>query len=79
VAFTFTEKAAKSMKSRIYSRVEELARSKGTARLGEMYIGTIHAYALRVLENYFRFGNHQVLDVNMEIAFLMRHGWNIAR
>jgi DNA helicase-2/ATP-dependent DNA helicase PcrA len=77
VAFTFTEKAAQSMKSRIYGRVEELVGGKGSARLGEMYIGTIHAYALRILEDYFRFGNHQVLDANMEIAFLMRHGWSL--
>jgi DNA helicase-2/ATP-dependent DNA helicase PcrA len=76
VAFTFTEKAAQSMKSRIYERVEQLVGSSGTAKLGEMYIGTIHAYAKRVLEDYFRKGNHSVLDENKEIAFLMRHGWN---
>ena len=77
VAFTFTEKAAQSMKSRIYGRVEDLAGSIGTMKLGEMYIGTIHAYAKRVLEDYFRFGNHQVLDEGKEMAFLMRHGWSL--
>jgi DNA helicase-2/ATP-dependent DNA helicase PcrA len=77
VAFTFTEKAAQSMRSRIYGRIEELAGTKGTVRLGEMYIGTIHAYAKRVLEDYFRFGNHQVLDEGKEMAFLMRHGWSL--
>ena len=41
-----------------------------------MYVGTIHAYAKRVLEDHFRFGNYDVLDDNQEIAFLMRHGWN---
>ena len=77
VAFTFTEKAARSMKSRIYQRVEQIAGSGATANLGEMYIGTIHAYAKRVLEDYFQFGNHGVLDENQEIAFLMRHGWSL--
>jgi DNA helicase-2/ATP-dependent DNA helicase PcrA len=77
VAFTFTERAAQSMKSRIYQRVGEIAGTEATVRLGEMYVGTIHAYAKRVLEDYFRFGNHGVLDENQEIAFLMRHGWNL--
>ena len=43
VAFTFTEKAAQSMKSRVYQRVGEICGEKATANLGEMYIGTIHA------------------------------------
>jgi DNA helicase-2/ATP-dependent DNA helicase PcrA len=77
VAFTFTEKAAQSMKSRIYQRVEQIAGPTVAAGLGEMYIGTIHAYAKRILEDYFEFGNYGVLDENQEIAFLMRHGWNL--
>lgn len=77
VAFTFTERAAQSMKSRIYQRVGEIAGKDAATKLGEMYVGTIHAYAKRVLEDYFRFGNHGVLDDNQEIAFLMRHGWNL--
>ena len=77
VAFTFTEKAAQSMKSRIYQRTEELVGSTGTAKLGEMYIDTIHAYAKRVLDDYFRYGNYSILDENKEIAFLMRQGWGL--
>lgn len=77
VAFTFTEKAAQSMKSRIYQRIGEIAGEKATANLGEMYVGTIHAYAKRILEDHFKFGNHTVLDDNEEIAFLMRHGWEL--
>ena len=77
VAFTFTEKAAQSMKSRIYRRVGELCGQDATAKLGEMYVGTIHAYAKRILEDYFRFGNYTILDDNQEMAFLMRHGWSL--
>jgi len=77
VAFTFTEKAAQSMKSRIYQRIEEISGTDATAKLGEMYIGTIHAYTKRVLEDYFGFGNYDVLNENQEIAFLMRYGWNL--
>ena len=76
VAFTFTERAAQTMKSRIYQRVGELDPDK-LGKLGEMYVGTIHAYAKRVLDDYFKFGNYTVLDENQEIAFLMRHGWDI--
>jgi len=76
VAFTFTEKAAQSMKSRIYQRIGELAPDK-LGKLGEMYVGTIHAYAKRILDDHFKFGNYTVLDENQEIAFLMRHGWDI--
>jgi DNA helicase II / ATP-dependent DNA helicase PcrA len=78
VAFTFTEKAAQSMKSRIYQRVEQVAGPSATARLGEMYIGTIHAYAKSVLDNYFGYSNYNVLDSNQEIAYVMRHGWGLS-
>lgn len=77
VAFTFTEKAALSMKSRIYTRVEEISGPSITARLGEMYVGTIHAYAKRLLDDYFGYGNYNVMDENQEIAFLMRQGWRL--
>ncbi len=76
VAFTFTERAARSMKSRIYQRVAELKPSKLNV-LGEMYVGTIHAYAKRILDDHFRYGNYSVLDENQEMAFLMRQGWDL--
>lgn len=77
VAFTFTEKAAQSMKSRIYQRVEQIAGSGATAKLGEMFVGTIHAYAKRILDDYFGYGNYSVLDDNQEIAYLMRIRWGL--
>ena len=77
VAFTFTEKAAQNMKSRIYQRVEQIAGSKATAKLGEMFVGTIHAYAKRILDDYFGYGNYTVLDDNQEIAYLMRIRWGL--
>jgi len=77
VAFTFTEKAAQSMKSRIYQRVEQIAGPGATAKLGEMFVGTIHAYAKRILDDYFGYGNYSVLDANQEIAYLMRIRWGL--
>lgn len=74
VAFTFTERAAQSMKTRVYERMKD---SEIYPRLGEMYIGTIHGYCFRVLEDYFGYGDHDVFDENQEMAFLMRHGWGL--
>lgn len=77
VAFTFTERAAQSMKDRIYQRVGELRGEDACNKLGEMYVGTIHAYCLRLLQDHFGYGNFESLDENQEMAFLMRHGWSM--
>jgi DNA helicase-2/ATP-dependent DNA helicase PcrA len=77
VAFTFTERAARSMKERIYERVQQLKGEEAIKRLGEMYIGTIHAYGKRILEDHSKYGNYDVLDENQEMAFMMRHGWSL--
>lgn len=77
VAFTFTEKAAQSMKSRIYQRIKELKSEKICAKLGEMYVGTIHGYCLRILQDYFGYGDYDVLDENQEMAFVLREGWGL--
>lgn len=73
VAFTFTDKAAENMKSRVYHRLLSIdtpeARSVGE-RLGDLYIGTIHAYCLRLLQQQHQYGLHGVLDQNQAMAFL---------
>ncbi|MDN7026011.1 Dna2/Cas4 domain-containing protein [Methanoculleus sp. FWC-SCC1] len=76
VAFTFTKKAAQSMKSRIYDRVAHLGGEEACSRLGEMYIGTIHAYCLSLLRDACGYGNWGELDENQEMAFLLRVGWD---
>lgn len=77
VAFTFTEKAAQSMKSRIYQRVKQLGGEEACAKLGEMYVGTIHGYCFRILDDYFGYGDYSVLDENQEMAFVLREGWSL--
>ncbi len=77
VAFTFTEKAAQSMKSRVYDRIKHLGGDNVCARLGDMFIGTIHGYCSRLLEDYFGYGDYGVIDENQEMAFLMRVGWEL--
>ncbi len=77
VAFTFTEKAAQSMKSRVYDRLKHMGGDEVCARLGDMFIGTIHGYCSRLLEDYFGYGDYGVLDENQEMAFLLRVGWEL--
>ncbi|MEW6048591.1 MAG: ATP-dependent helicase, partial [Bacillota bacterium] len=77
VAFTFTEKAAAEMKERLYQRGGELLPADVVNRLGEMYVGTIHGFCARLLQDFFGYGNQTVLDENQEVAFLMRHGWGL--
>lgn len=77
VAFTFTDKAAQSMKSRIYDEVESLGGKEACLGLGEMYIGTIHGFCLKVLSNSQEYGDFEVFDENQEMAFLLRRGWDL--
>jgi len=77
VAFTFTEKAAQNMKSRIYERVLSLGGEEACFNLGEMYVGTIHGYCSRILQDFFDYGNYDVFDENQEMAFLSRIGWGL--
>lgn len=77
VAFTFTERAAQSMKSRIYERVRQLKGEEACVRLGETYVGTIHGYCLRILEDVFGYGDHEPLDENQQMAFILREGWGL--
>ena len=66
VAFTFTEKAAKSLKERIESGL-------GT-QVPEMYIGTIHGFCKKLLSEYAdRFADFNVLDEVKNHHFLTRY------
>lgn len=50
VAFTFTEKAAQELKSRIYTYGQkELGHTNGFA---DMFVGTIHGFCLKMLQEY---------------------------
>src|SRR5690606_20507861 len=50
VGFTFTEKAAAELKERIHRIVRE--EHGDLPGLAEMYVGTMHGYALNLLQTY---------------------------
>jgi DNA helicase-2/ATP-dependent DNA helicase PcrA len=73
VAFTFTERAAESLKARITRRVAEAMGRAFLDRLGPMFVGTIHAYCLRLLQDHVpEFGNYDILDENRLAGLLSR-------
>jgi len=73
IAFTFTERAADALKARISNRVAELKGSAFLDRLGPMFVGTIHSYCLRLLQDHVpEFGNHDVLDEHQLAGLLSR-------
>ena len=72
VAFTFTDKAAEELKSRIYKYGEEvLGNTKGFAT---MYVGTIHGFCLKMLQEYIpQFQKFTVLDEVKTKLFIERN------
>lgn len=70
VAFTFTEKAAESIKRRIAQTLTLAGFS--TNLIGQMYIGTIHAFCQNILGKAdAKYRQYDVLDDNRLILFLM--------
>jgi DNA helicase-2/ATP-dependent DNA helicase PcrA len=73
VAFTFTERAAAELKDRIARRVEEQLGRSALDQLSGLYVGTIHAYCFRLLQQVVpRYETYDVLDDNQLTAFLSR-------
>lgn len=73
IAFTFTERAAESLKTRITRRIAEAKGEAYLDRLNPMYIGTIHAYCLRMLQDHVpEFGDYDILDENRLAGLLSR-------
>ncbi len=70
VAFTFTDKAAQSLQSRIYQRIQQFNHLQLTNQLCEMYIGTIHGYCKRLLKDFFGKFNLEILDDIKEKVFI---------
>lgn len=75
VAFTFTEKAAESIKRNVAKAL--IAAGMNTSLLGAMYIGTIHSYCQHVLGMMdARYRQFDVLDANRLILYIMSRYWD---
>lgn len=73
VAFTFTERAAYELKNRIAHRVEDRLGTTGLDRLAGLFVGTIHGFCFRLLQQKVpRYETYDVLDDNQLTAFLSR-------
>jgi len=69
VAFTFTEKAAEELKSRIREILEKVCPER--ADIGDMYVGTIHSFCFEMLRELDpRYRNFDVLNDNIRFAFI---------
>jgi DNA helicase II / ATP-dependent DNA helicase PcrA len=70
VAFTFTDKAAEELKFRVRSKIKELIGKQPD--IGDMYIGTIHAFAFRLLQEYVpKYRAFDMLDEVSRMAFAL--------
>jgi DNA helicase-2/ATP-dependent DNA helicase PcrA len=70
VAFTFTNKAAVSMKVRIEKALGE----DFSADVGHMYIGTIHSFCYQLLSHYTEhFQSYKILDTVKNHLFVTRY------
>lgn len=70
VAFTFTEKAAASMKNRIAKALD----TKASTNIDHMYVGTIHGFCYHLLNKYSeQFREYKVLDSVKSHLFVARY------
>lgn len=73
VAFTFTERAAAELKERILSRTAEACGEAIKGRMARMYVGTIHGYCFKLLQDHVpSYGNYDVLDEDRHAGLLAR-------
>lgn len=69
IAFTFTEHAANELKARIRTHLEEEKPEEPS--LGDMYVGTIHSFCLRMLRELDpKYRNWEVMDEVRQAALI---------
>ena len=69
VAFTFTDHAADELKYRVRAKLEEAVPDEPS--LGDMYVGTIHSFCLRVLrERKPEYRRYEVMDETRQAALI---------
>lgn len=72
IAFTFTDHAANELKARIRTHLEEEKPEEPS--LGDMYVGTIHSFCLRMLHELDpKYRNWEVMDEVRQAALISAH------
>jgi len=76
IAFTFTDKAAAELKERIVLRVREALGD--IAGLAEMFVGTIHAFALELIKSEApKYLRYELLNEVQQSLFVDRHSTKV--
>jgi DNA helicase-2/ATP-dependent DNA helicase PcrA len=74
VALTFNEAAAEELKFRVRDKITELMGKQPD--IGDMYIGTIHAFAFNILKDFVpKYRGYDMLDENSRKAFAVSLKW----
>jgi DNA helicase-2/ATP-dependent DNA helicase PcrA len=78
-AFTFTERAAEEMQFRVRRHLARVASNGDSPTLGGMYVGTIHAFCLKLLRELEpdTFHNFDVLDDGGRYALVERRWYHL--
>ncbi len=74
VALTFNDAAAEELKFRVRDKIKELMGKQPD--IGDMYIGTIHAFAFKILQDFVpQYRGYDMLDENSRKAFAVSLKW----
>jgi DNA helicase-2/ATP-dependent DNA helicase PcrA len=75
VALTFNDAAAEELKFRVRDKIKELLGKQPD--IGDMYIGTIHSFAFKILQDYVpKYRGYDMLDENGRKAFAVSLKWD---
>ena len=74
VALTFNDSAAKELKFRVRDKIKDLMGRQPD--IGDMYIGTIHSFAFKILQDFVpQYRGYDMLDENSRKAFAVSLKW----
>ena len=75
VALTFNDAAAEELKFRVRDKIKDLLGQQPD--IGDMYIGTIHAFSFMILQEFLpEYRSYDMLDENSRKAFAVSIRWN---
>ena len=75
VALTFNDAAAEELKFRVRDKIKEMLGKQPD--IGDMYIGTIHSFAFKILQDFVpEYRGYDMLDENSRKAFAVSLKWD---